>query len=278
MNSPKPEATRIAEDYYDSTDADHFYQKVWGGEDIHVGLYEPGDTIPRASSRTVADMARRLTNLERGARVLDLGAGYGGAARALASEYGAHVTCLNLSTVENRRNRELTEKAGLTDRIDVVDGAFEDIPMADETFDIAWSQDAILHSGARRDVLEEVARVLKPGGEFIFTDPMQADGLDDTARLQPIYDRLHLSDLGSIGFYRETLTKLGFEEIGVDELTHQLGTHYGRVAEELRSRRAELETTINPDYIDRMLTGLQHWVSGAQEGNLSWGILHFRKR
>lgn len=28
-----------ARDYYNSIDADEFYAKVWGGEDIHIGLY-----------------------------------------------------------------------------------------------------------------------------------------------------------------------------------------------------------------------------------------------
>jgi len=271
-------AAKVAEDYYNSADADHFYQTVWGGEDIHIGLYEPGDTISDASRKTVRAMAERLAGLKPGARVLDLGAGYGGAARALAADYGAHVTCLNLSAVENRRNRELTEKAGLSDRIEVIDGAFETIPLDDASVDIAWSQDAMLHSGDRRRVLSETARVLRSGGELIFTDPMQADDLDDAGALQPIYDRLHLRDLGSFGFYRETLAALGFDEVGVEDMTDQMAVHYARIAGELKARRGDLEATISKDYIDRMLTGLNHWVVGAKERRLSWGILHFKKR
>ncbi|MGJ3262351.1 MAG: class I SAM-dependent methyltransferase, partial [Salinarimonas sp.] len=32
--------SRITEDYYDSPEADNFYFNIWGGEDIHVGMYE----------------------------------------------------------------------------------------------------------------------------------------------------------------------------------------------------------------------------------------------
>ncbi len=277
-NSSLAEATKVAEDYYDSADADCFYQEVWGGEDIHIGLYDPGDTIFDASRKTVRAMAERLSNLRKDAKILDLGSGYGGAARALAAGYDAKVTCLNLSKVENDRNRELTKGAGLSDRIDVIDGAFEEIPLADESVDIAWSQDAILHSGDRRQVLREVARVLRPGGEFIFTDPMQADRIDDAQSLQPIYDRLHLTDLGSIAFYRENLNTLGFEEVGVDEMTEQMAIHYRQVAEALSDKRRDLDGKISADYIDRMMVGLNHWVEGAQKGNLAWGILHFIKR
>jgi len=277
MSDAPSEAIQIAEDYYNSADADHFYQTVWGGEDIHIGLYEPEDSIAAASRRTVRFMADQLATLTAGARVLDLGSGYGGAARALAADHGAHVTCLNLSAVENARNRAMTREAGLSASITVLDGAFENAPLDDGSIDIAWSQDALLHSGDRRQVLREVWRVLRPGGEVIFTEPMQADELDDPSALQPIYDRLHLTDLGSIAFYRSALREIGFEEVAVRQLTDQLEIHYSRVASELTDKRESLEGKISTEYIDRMLVGLNHWVRGAIEQRLTWGVLHFKK-
>ncbi len=264
----------VARDYYDSEEADGFYSAVWGGEDIHIGLYDETDDIRAASRQTVDHMASKLGAL-RGKSVLDLGAGYGGAARVLASEHGAHVTCLNLSAVENERNRMLTEAAGLSGKVDVIDGSFDAMPFADQSFDFAWSQDAILHAPDREAVLDEVARVVKPGGLFIFHDPMQADGLTDTAALQPIYDRIHLPDLASIGFYRDALTARGFEEVETEVLTHQLATHYRRVREDLLARQDELGL---PDtFVARMSAGLGLWVEGAAKGNLSWAIMVYRK-
>src|SRR5699024_6611413 len=113
--------------------------------------------------------------------VLDIGAGFGGSARYLARTYGCRVSCLNLSEVENERNRRMNEEQGLSDLIDVVDGSFEDLPYEDNHFDVVWSQDAMLHSGDRVRVLEEVDRVLKPRGDFVFTDPMAADNCDRAA-------------------------------------------------------------------------------------------------
>lgn len=264
----------LARDYYDSAEADDFYRTIWGGEDIHVGLYDTSPDVATASRRTVDRMAHEA-GLLAGKRVLDLGSGYGGAARVLAGEYGANVTCLNLSAVENQRNRALTQEAGLDDKITVVDGSFDSIPFEDGTFDVVWSQDAILHAPDRRAVLDEVARVLKPGGDFIFTDPMQADALENKTALQPIYDRIHLPDLASFGFYREELSKRGFEEVSIEELTGHMRTHYARIGEELDARREELDA--GDAFVDRMLNGLGHWVSGAEDGLLAWGILHFRK-
>jgi sarcosine/dimethylglycine N-methyltransferase len=272
--APTDQGIALARDYYDSDEADDFYRTIWGGEDIHVGLYDAGSDITAASRRTVERMAKKAGSLA-GKHVLDLGSGYGGAARVLAGEYGANVTCLNLSAVENERNRALTREAGLEDRITVVDGSFDSVPFPAESFDLVWSQDAILHAPNRRAVLDEVVRVLKPGGSFIFTDPMQADALQNTDALQPIYDRIHLPDLASFGFYREELSGRGFEEVSVEELTGHMRTHYARVGEELDARRNELDA--GDAFVDRMLKGLSHWVSGAEGGLLAWGIMHFRK-
>ena len=94
--------------YYNSTDADRFYATIWGGEDIHIGLYEnKADTIFDASRRTVEKMAASVIGLDSKTRVLDIGSGYGGSARYLVQAYGCQVGCLNLSEVQNQRNRAL---------------------------------------------------------------------------------------------------------------------------------------------------------------------------
>ena len=278
--STRSQAVRKAEAYYDSTEADSFYRTVWGGEDIHIGLYErPDEDIAKASRRTVAGMARRLADvagLDADTRVIDLGAGYGGSARFLAANFGCRVTCLNLSEGQNALNREKNAEVGLDRLIDVVHGSFEDIPADDGSFDVAWSQDAILHSGDRRRVLDEVTRVLKPGGQFIFTDPMQADDCP-AGVLQPILDRIHLATLGSFAFYRAELAARGFAEVATVPMVDNLRTHYARVGEDLRQRRAEITRLSGPAYVETMLRGLDHWVNGADQGYLAWGILHFRK-
>src|SRR5690606_32185565 len=112
------------------------------------------------------------------------------------------------------------------------DASFENIPLPNGEYDFAWSQDSLLHSGQRAKVFTEIDRVLKPGGEFIFTDPMQADDCP-AGVLQPVLDRIHLENLGSMGFYRQEAKRLEWEEVGVSDLTHQLVTHYGRVRTEL---------------------------------------------
>ncbi|MDB9312851.1 methyltransferase domain-containing protein [Spirulina sp. CS-785/01] len=266
-----------ARDYYNNKNADNFYANLWGGEDIHVGLYKSDEEpVFDASRRTVETIAEQL-NINENTRILDIGAGYGGAARYLAKTYGCYVACLNLSEVQNQRNRELNREQGLSDKIDVIDGSFEDIPLEDESFDIVWSQDSILHSGNRIRVFLEVNRVLKEGGDFIFTDPMQSDDCPDGV-LQPIYDRIHLDSLGSFGFYRKTAQLHGFSEVKIMDFTEQLVNHYSRILKSIEDNEAAAIEVSGEDYINRMKTGLNHWVEGGKNGYLAWGIMHFRKQ
>ncbi len=267
-----------AREYYNSSDADNFYFSIWGGEDIHIGLYEsPTEPIADASRRTVERLASLIPAWSSVAAVLDIGAGYGGAARYLAKTYGCQVTALNLSEVENERDRQMNREQGLAHLIEVVDGSFESIPAADATFDVVWSQDAILHSGNRVEVLTEVARVLKPGGHFVFTDPMQADNCPEGV-LQPILDRIHLDTLGSPQFYRSTAQQVGLEEVTVQDHTQQLINHYSRVLQETEQRESDIRKVVSQDYIDRMKKGLGYWVEGGNQGYLAWCIFHFRKK
>ncbi|MBX3504316.1 MAG: methyltransferase domain-containing protein [Parvibaculum sp.] len=276
MSKTRSAAVAQAEAYYDSPDADAFYFTIWGGEDIHIGMYESDDEpIVPASHRNDETLASMLKGLTRDSVVLDIGAGYGGAARHLAKTRGCEVICVNISETQNRLNRELNAKAGLDGRIEVLHGDFENIPVEDRCIDVVWSQDAILHSGNRPRVLDEVKRVLRPGGEFIFTDPMQADDCPDGV-LQPILDRIHLETLGSFGFYDRELAKRGFEKCDVIEMTHQLRRHYWRVGQELEANYERLTKGASTEYLDNMLKGLERWVDGADRGWLAWGVMHYR--
>ncbi|KAF6228468.1 hypothetical protein HO133_008198 [Letharia lupina] len=117
-----------ARTYYDSHDADTFYRTIWGGSTINIGPYDsPNDPIPAASHRTIERMAALLAPITRATRILDLGSGYGGAARYLARTYGCNVCCVNVSEVENERSREMVEEEGLGRLVGVREGCFEDL-------------------------------------------------------------------------------------------------------------------------------------------------------
>lgn len=270
------EGVRNARDYYNSSSAEGFYSTFWGGEDLHIGIYEEQEeSIREASRRTVARMAEGVP-LSPNARVLDVGAGYGGSARYLSGTFGCQTVCLNLSEVQNERNRRLTREQGLERLLSVVEGNFEELPFEDESFDVVWSQDAMLHSGRRERILSEVARVLRDGGYFIFTDPMQSDDADPEV-LEPVLERLDLESLASPRFYRERAASSGLIERSFEDLSSHLTTHYGRVLNELLANDELARSVSGEEYVERMMRGLRNWVRAGEAGALTWGMFRFQK-
>lgn len=278
MKQDTSTAVETARNYYNSHDADIFYATIWGGEDLHIGTYRsPEDTIFEASRRTVKKMATLAAELNENSKVLDIGSGIGGSARYLAKTYGCQVVALNLSEVENERHRKMNKEQKIDHLIEVVDGNFENIPFPENTFDLVWSQDAILHSSDRPKVIAEANRVLKKGGEMIFTDPMQTEDCSQEY-LQPILKRIFLESLATPTFYCNEARKLGMEVVDYDNQPQQLANHYAKVLEDTQAREQELkELDVSDDYISHMKTGLQNWVIGGTYGHLTWGIFHFRK-
>lgn len=270
------QAVEKARDYYNSSGAEGFYSTFWGGEDIHIGVYErEGEPIREASRRTVERMALGL-ELGPEHRVLDIGAGYGGSARYLSRRFGASTVCLNLSEVQNDRNRALNKEQGLSQLISVVEGNFESLPFAEGSFNLVWSQDAMLHSERRQVILEEVARVLKPGGHFVFTDPMQADD-GDPQFLAPVLERLDLDSLASPSFYRREAERVGLSLEAFDNLSPHLSRHYASVLRVLEENDAQARQISGNDYVSRMKRGLSNWVEAGKAGALVWGIFRFQK-
>ena len=272
MTSDYSERIETARQYYNSSDADTFYHEVWGGEDLHIGVYQDDrDTIVDASQRTVEIMAAKAS-ITNQTMILDVGAGYGGSARWLAKRFGCKVTCLNLSEVENDRNRTKSRAQGLDHLVSAVDGSFDKLPFPDETFDIVWSQDAFLHGDDRGRIVKEVARVLRSRGQVVFTDIMAAEGVSPRD-VVPVLERVQLSSLASKKFYHDSFAEAGLSNFTFDDRSEELGKSYSRVLDRLVSQESEFKGRISEAYVSNMKRGLQIWIDSSRKALLSWGIM-----
>src|SRR3954447_24748361 len=81
-----------------------------------------------------------LAGGEQGAQVIDIGAGIGGPARFLASQFGAHVTAVEPTERFRSACEDLTRRAGLAELVTASDGTATSLPVADESMDVAWMQ------------------------------------------------------------------------------------------------------------------------------------------
>lgn len=177
---------------------------------------------------SVIRSAVQALHLPPGSRGLDAGCGIGLQALLLAEAIGStgHVTGLDLSPQFLVHAREITEDAGLSERISFRQGDVNRLPFADDTFDWAWSANCVGYAPAEPlPMLKELARVVKPGGSVVILAWSSQQLLPGYPSLEA---RLNATSPGIAPFVEgkrpelHFLRALGwFREVGLEELTAQ---------------------------------------------------------
>ena len=110
-------------------------------------------------------------------QVLDVGCGVGGTTRYLAKALGAksNVTGITLSPNQVRRAQELAVEQNVDNANFQVLNALDMVDFADNTFDFVWACESGEHMPDKKQYIEEMMRVLKPGGKFVMATWCQRD-------------------------------------------------------------------------------------------------------
>jgi len=107
----------------------------------------------------------------RGARVLDIGCGLGGIDLLLVTEHGAgHVVGIDVNPDVIELARELAERKGLSHAVSFAASTPGPLAFPDNSFDVVFSKDAMVHVPDKRAFYAEIRRVLKPGGRLMASD------------------------------------------------------------------------------------------------------------
>ena len=136
--------------------------------------------------------------------VIDVGCGIGGTARFISSQFGCHVTGIDLTPEYVEVARTLSDWVGLGERVRFEAGSALEMPFADGSFYRA----TLVHVGMNIDdkpaLFKEVFRVLRPGARFGVYDIMAQDGADHAFPVPWATDS-SMSFVEPIPYYREAL-------------------------------------------------------------------------
>lgn len=176
------EILRMYDEVAEQPDGDfHFYH----GREAAERFGYPAELLDRAPEGAVASFAgvgnpHARSYLEEGMTVLDLGSGAGldGIISAWAVGPTGSVVGVDLNPSMCRRARANAELSGA--QLECREGRMESIPMEDETADVAISNGVINLSFQKRRVIQEIYRVLKPGGRIAITDIVSAKQLSQS--------------------------------------------------------------------------------------------------
>jgi ubiquinone/menaquinone biosynthesis C-methylase UbiE len=134
-----------------------------------------GEDIGQNSWLTSDEQDRFLQwlDLSPGKTLLDVACGAGGPALRMAATTGCSVIGVDIHEQAIRTATSLAAKRGLGERAQFrATDASEPLPFPDDSFDAVTCIDAINHLPDRPSVIAEWARLLKPGGRLLFTDPI----------------------------------------------------------------------------------------------------------
>jgi SAM-dependent methyltransferase len=232
-SKPKPEVVEHYGAHYRDFAAD-----VYG--DVRREAF--GVDIGQNSWLTVEELERfgALLKLDTSVRFLDVACGSGGPMLHLAGVADCEAVGVELYEEAVATGMRASANAGLEERVTFVCADAEHrLPFESESFDAVLCVDAINHLPDRLRVLTEWARLLRPGGRLLFTDPVVVTGplsSDEIAIRASIGYFLFLPP----GENERALTRAGLELVSVDDTTEHLAEIARRRFEARANHAAEL--------------------------------------
>jgi demethylmenaquinone methyltransferase/2-methoxy-6-polyprenyl-1,4-benzoquinol methylase len=133
--------------------------------DLYIQRLLESNPLRRPLIRTII----QALQLPQGSRGLDAGCGIGLQCQLLLEAVGpeGHIVGLDILPELLAYGTEMIEQAGLAGRIMFRQGSVSQLPFEQDSFDWTWSADCIGYpAGELAPVLEELIRVVKPGGSI----------------------------------------------------------------------------------------------------------------
>lgn len=215
------------EQYYSEAGPDY---AAWSREfNMHFGYYRAGANPLNREAMLEQMNAEVLARLRMDGiadpKLLDLGCGLGATLRSFARRLPS-AKLLGVTRVpwQVTRARALNHAAGCGERVCVIEGDYEDIFLPSSSYEGVYALESSCHAhGADKGaLLEEMHRLLLPGGRLVVADGFLARGRFVSALQQRIYRKLCecwvIEELAHLDLFTARLQQLGFREIVVEHL------------------------------------------------------------
>ena len=202
-------------------------------------------------------------------RLVDLGCGPGGPLSFILSLVRCGGTGLELSPLALHAARTRAESLGVAGLLSTRQADLnEPLPLESGSLDAALSLDVVLHLRDRAGLFREVARVLRPGSGFLFTDAGVVTGpvSNEEVRQRSLYG---YTQFVAPGLNERLLEAAGFRLLETEDRTASvIRNASGRLAA-MGTNRGELERVLGVEEVERQRAYLNTVVELSRGGSVS---------
>ena len=219
--------------YYDRHTAS-FVRFGQGGGSIHRAVWGPGTSTRDQAFHYVDDqiarLVGRLLTTARTAHVVDLGCGVGASLSYLAQRLPVRGTGITLSPVQAAIARQRIAEAGLSGRVECIEGDYCDLPSTLAPADVAYAIESFVHGPMPERFFEQCGRLLRPGGLLVVCDDVKRPVTAPTSAraLEQFTKGWHINSLLEGGELRALAERAGFDLESTVDLTSFLEIRRGR--------------------------------------------------
>jgi tocopherol O-methyltransferase len=266
--------------HYD--DLDRFYREIWG-EHVHHGLWETrGDSIQTATRRLIECVALEA-RIGPGDRVCDVGCGYGGTARVLASDYGASVVGLTVSSAQHAFARAV-DPGRANPAYLLCDWLRNELDPG--SFDAVLAVESTEHMPDLDAFFAQAARVLRPTGRLVVCSWLTRDRPSRWERrrlIEPICREGRMRGMGTVDDYRRLARAHGLACTRFQDLSRRVKRTWplcaGRVARGLACDPSYRRFLLGHESRHKVFafTLFRIWLA-YELGTMRYGVLTFEPR
>lgn len=136
----------------------------------------PLDQFHTGGHPATLDLAR-LCGITASTRILDIGGGIGGPARALAHTFSCRVTVLDRTPEYCELGAWLTERSGFSALVAHEVGDADAMRFLPHSFEVVWTQHATMNLADKDAFCRAIRRLLVAGGRYAFDEVIAGDGM-----------------------------------------------------------------------------------------------------
>ncbi|KAK8924086.1 Phosphoethanolamine N-methyltransferase 1 [Platanthera zijinensis] len=207
-------------------------------------------------------------DLKTGQKILDVGCGVGGGDFYMSENYGVDVTGIDLSInmISFALERAIGRKCQVV--FEVADCTKKTYP--DETFDVIYSRDTILHIQDKPSLFRSFFKWLKPGGKVLISDYCKKSGKSSREFTEYILQRGYY--LHDVETYGQMLADAGFQPIIAEDKTNQFVEVLQRELDAVEKNKEEFIRRFSKEDYYEIVDGWKAKLKRSKTGEQRWGL------